>query len=64
MKLDKIICPCYKITKGDILKAIEDGAKTFKDVKKETKATKACGHCKKRVKRLTKKIINKRQKLK
>ena len=26
MNLEKVICPCYKVTKGDVLKAIEDGA--------------------------------------
>lgn len=57
MNLEKVICPCYKVTKGDIVKAIENGATSYKDVKKMTKASKACGKCKKKVKKLTKKLL-------
>ena len=35
MNPDKIICPCHKVKKGDIAHAIEKGATSFKDVKKE-----------------------------
>ena len=49
MNLDKIICSCYKVTKGDIVHAVEEGATSFKEVKKATKAGKACGKCKKKV---------------
>ena len=57
MNPDKIICPCYKVTKGDVLKAIENGATSFKDVKKMTKLGKACGKCKKKAKKLVKKLL-------
>ena len=57
MNPDKVICPCYKITKGDILKAIEDGATSFKEVKCVTKVSKACGKCKKKAKKFTNKIL-------
>ena len=33
MNPEKMICPCYKITKGDIIRAIENGATSFKEVK-------------------------------
>ena len=59
MNPDKIICPCYKVTKGDVARAIEKGATSFKEVKKATKASKACGKCKKKVKKLTKKLLAK-----
>ncbi|MDO5344130.1 MAG: (2Fe-2S)-binding protein [Lachnospiraceae bacterium] len=59
MNTEKIICSCYKVTKGDILHAVEQGATSFKEVKKMTKAGKACGKCKKKVKKLTKKLIEK-----
>ena len=36
--------------------AVEQGASTFKEVKKMTKAGKACGDCKKKVKKLIKKL--------
>lgn len=57
MNKEKIICPCYKVTKGDVIKAVEDGAASFKEVKKVTKAGKGCGKCKKKVKKLVKKLL-------
>ena len=36
MGKDKYICPCFKVTKDDIKKAIEEGADSFKKVKKAT----------------------------
>lgn len=59
MNREKVICPCYKITKGDILDAIQEGASSYQEVKKATKATKACGKCKKKVKKFTKKTLEK-----
>ena len=56
MNRKKEICSCYHITKGDIADAVAQGAATFKEVKKLTKAGKACGHCKKKVKKLIKKL--------
>lgn len=61
MNKDKIICPCYKVTKGDIARAVECGATCFKDVKKATKISKACGKCKKKAKKITKKILAEKQ---
>ncbi|MDY3251166.1 MAG: (2Fe-2S)-binding protein [Candidatus Choladocola sp.] len=57
MNTEKVICSCHKVTKGDVLHAIENGASSFKEVKKATKAGKACGKCKKKVKKLTKKLL-------
>lgn len=57
MNKDKVICPCYKVTKGDIIKAVENGAESFKDVKKATKVGKACGKCKKKAKKFTKRML-------
>lgn len=57
MNLDKVICPCYKVTKGDIIHAIEEGAGSFKEVKKVTKVAKACGKCKKKAKKFTKRML-------
>ena len=57
MNQEKVICPCYKITKGDIIHAIEDGATSFKEVKQATKVGKACGKCKDKAKKFTKKVL-------
>lgn len=56
MNRKKVVCSCYKVTKGDIADAVEQGASTWKEVKKLTKAGKACGRCKKKVKKLVKKL--------
>lgn len=58
VNLEKVICPCYKVTKGDIAHAIEQGATSFKEIKKVTKVGKACGKCKKKAKKVSKKILN------
>ena len=50
MGKDKYICPCFKVTKADIKKAIADGAGSFKEVKKATHLAAGCGHCKCRAK--------------
>ena len=39
-----------------------DKGSSFKEVKKMTKAGKGCGHCKKKVKKLTKKLLEKQNK--
>jgi len=59
MNRKKVICPCYHVTKGDIADAIESGADSYKQVKKMTRAGKGCGKCKKKVKKLTKKLLAK-----
>jgi len=59
MKEEKVICPCYKVTKGDIKDAVEAGAASFKEVKKATNVSRACGKCKKKAKKLTKKLLEK-----
>ena len=57
MNPEKIICPCYKVTKGDIIRAIENGATSFKEVKQATNVGKACGKCKDKAKKFTKKLL-------
>lgn len=58
MNPDKILCACKKVTKGDILKAIAQGASTYKEVKRVTGAGSRCGVCKQRVKKFIKKHRN------
>ncbi|MGN0306495.1 MAG: (2Fe-2S)-binding protein [Lachnospiraceae bacterium] len=57
MNPKKVICPCYDVTKGDIICALERGATCFKEVKKCTKAGTACGKCKGKAKKFTKKML-------
>lgn len=54
---DLIICRCEEVTKGDILRAIEDGALTIDGVKKRTRA--GMGLCQgKTCQRLVAKILS------
>lgn len=55
MNPEKILCACNKVSKGDILKAMDQGASTYKEVKKITGAGSRCGVCKDRVKKFIKK---------
>ena len=61
MNPDKVICPCKKVTKGDILQAVNEGASSFKEVKKATKVGTSCGKCKKKAKKFTKKLLKKKE---
>lgn len=55
MNTDKMICKCKKVTKGDIIKAMEKGALSYKNVKKATGAGAKCGHCESEVRKFIKK---------
>ena len=57
MGKSKYICPCFKVTYDDIRKAVNDGADSFKKVKKATKVSGKCGHCECRVKTFTKEML-------
>ncbi|MGI6256541.1 MAG: (2Fe-2S)-binding protein [Anaerovoracaceae bacterium] len=59
MDKDKKICKCKKVTYGDVLVAMDKGAKSYKDVEKATGAGSKCGDCKKDIKKLMKKQENK-----
>lgn len=61
MSKDKYLCPCLKVTKKDIKDAIAEGAGSFKDIKKATKAGKGCGHCECKVKKYAKKQLKKKK---
>ncbi len=57
MSKDKILCKCKKTTEADVLKAIKQGATSYKEVKKMTKAASKCGKCKEQVKKFVKKNV-------
>lgn len=42
---DRIVCSCFGIDKGKIIKAITDGATTFSAVSRLTRAGGSCGVC-------------------
>ena len=56
---EKMICPCCKITNRDLKKAVENGAGSFKEVKKQTCVGCRCGKCKKKAKKTVKKLLTK-----
>lgn len=59
MAKSNYICPCFKVTREDIKKAVEEGADTFKKVKKATRLGTGCGHCECKAKKYAKKRIKK-----
>ena len=56
MNRNKVICMCRKLTMGDGADALELGAVSFRQLKKATRAGDACGHCKKKIKKLIRKL--------
>lgn len=59
MNPDKILCPCKKVSKGDVVKAIQQGARSYKEMKAATGAGSKCGHCKAEVKAFIKAQVKK-----
>lgn len=51
MGKDRMLCPCKKVTEGDILSAMEKGSLSYKQVQKVTGAGTKCGKCEKTVRR-------------
>lgn len=41
----RVVCGCMKVTEQDIKNAIDNGAKSFKEVQKITKVGTGCGKC-------------------
>ena len=55
MAKEKMLCPCKKVTAGDVEKAVAAGADTYKKVQKETGAGSKCGKCEDEVRKFIKK---------
>lgn len=45
MENNKIVCGCFNVTEEDIKKAINNGAKSYKEVQDITKVGTGCGGC-------------------
>ncbi len=45
MDNEKVVCGCYKVTVGDLNRAIKNGAKSFEEVQAITKVGTGCGNC-------------------
>lgn len=61
---DKIVCPCKKVSKGDVLTAVRKGATSYKEVQKLTGAGSKCGHCEDKIRKLIKKALKEQGKAK
>ena len=53
---NNVFCKGRTLTKGSVADALEQGAVSFRLVKKATRAGDACGHCKKKIKKLIRKL--------
>ena len=45
MDNNTVVCECFKVTGLDIKNAIENGAKSFEEVKEVTNVSTSCGNC-------------------
>lgn len=41
----EVVCGCMRVTRDDIVAAIENGARSFEEVKEITKLGTGCGGC-------------------
>ncbi len=41
----KVMCRCKNVTEKDLIKAVSNGAQTFKEVQEVTKCSTGCGSC-------------------
>jgi len=57
MNNKKVICSCFKVTVQDLKDAIENGAKSFKEVKAVTKVSTSCKKCKEKAKSIVKELL-------
>ena len=55
------LCPCFKLTKQDVKKHIENGMTSYKKLQKETKIGTKCSSCKKKTKKKFNKWVEKYQ---
>lgn len=42
---NQVVCGCFKVTVQDLVKAVENGAKSFEEVQEITKVGTGCGGC-------------------
>jgi NAD(P)H-nitrite reductase large subunit len=56
---NQIVCGCFKITAGDIVDAVKNGAKSFEEVQAATKVGTGCGRCIEGNKALVDYLLNK-----
>ncbi len=52
MDMEKIVCRCRQVKLGDVVKAVEGGAKTYEEVQEITKCGTGCGRCADGIKQL------------
>lgn len=45
MNRDEVLCSCFRVTAGDVMDAIEEGATTLEDIQDKTGLGTACGVC-------------------
>ena len=59
---DEKICKCFNISNNDIVKEVNQGCESIRDVRLKTKAGTGCGRCNASVERVTYKSIKMRDK--
>jgi NAD(P)H-nitrite reductase large subunit len=51
----RVVCFCYNVSEEEIIEAIQKGANTLMEVRRETNANTGCGGCGEDVKKLLRK---------
>ncbi|EDP76479.1 FAD-dependent oxidoreductase [Hydrogenivirga sp. 128-5-R1-1] len=57
LKDTDIVCNCNAVTKGDIVKCIQEGCKTLEEIQEKTKASTSCGSCQELVEQILKQFV-------
>lgn len=52
-----IVCNCNAVTKGEIVRCIQEGCKTLEEIQEKTKASTSCGSCQELVEQILRQFV-------
>jgi NAD(P)H-nitrite reductase large subunit len=58
MNKEQVVCGCFQITVGDLMKEIEKGTKTFEDAQENIKVSTGCRRCSESAKEIFYKLLD------
>ncbi len=57
LKDTDIVCNCNAVTKGEIVRCIQEGCKTLEEIQQRTKASTSCGSCQELVEQILRQFV-------
>ncbi len=57
LKDTDIVCNCNAVTKGEIVKCIQEGCRTLEEIQQKTKASTSCGSCQELVEQILRQFV-------